>query len=64
MIWLTEIIRLNVLTNEMDCWCGPRIEADSFEEAMFKAMRVKNCHVLGTLIEEINYEQPGEAWLN
>ena len=34
MIWLTEIRAMDPQTGELADWCGPRIEADSYEEAL------------------------------
>ena len=34
MIWLTEIRAVDPQTGELTDWCGPRIEADSYEEAL------------------------------
>ena len=50
MIWLTEIKKPDPLTGEIKSWCGPRIEADSWEEAEWKIRKVKHCHILGVLV--------------
>jgi hypothetical protein len=64
MIWLTEIKKPDPLTGEIKSWCGPRIEADSWEEAEFKILKVKHCHILGVLVKEIDYEPIEPTWLN
>ena len=64
MIWLTEIKRPDPLTGEPKSWCGPRIEADSWEEARWKIRKVKHCHVIGTLVAEIDYQHIDMVWIN
>jgi len=64
MVWLTEIKKPDPFTGIIKSWCGPRIEADSWEEACCKINKVKHCQILGVLIKEIDYEPIDQTWLN
>ena len=64
MIWLTEIKRPDPLTGEPKSWCGPRIEADSWEEADEKVNHINGCQLLGVLVAEIDYQPLEMVWTN
>lgn len=64
MIWLTEIKKPDPLTGELLTFCGPRIEANSWEEAVQKIRKVKYCRVLGSLVAEIDYQHIDRIWTN
>lgn len=52
MIWLTEIYEVDPDTDELIIKEGPRIEADSYNEAC-KIAELIDCRVVGRLILEI-----------
>jgi len=56
MIWITEIRAVDPLTGELTDWCGPRIEADSFEEAenYCNTNGLGYCKIVGRLDEAID----------
>jgi hypothetical protein len=64
MIWLTEIKKRDPLSGELKTWCGPRIEADTWEEAKWTVRRIKNCKILGVLICDFEYEPMYEPCQN
>ena len=64
MIWLTEIKKPDPLTGELLTFCGPRVEADSWEEAVKKVRKIKTCRILGELVAEIDYETLDFVWTN
>jgi hypothetical protein len=64
VIWLTEIKKCDPLTGELKTWCGPRIEADSWEEACWKIRKIKHCHILGVLVQEIDCQPIDCIWPN
>lgn len=65
MYWLTEIEAVNPDTEELCLWAGPRIWADTEEEAKEFCQKhdLGYCKILGRLIDEIPYEED-IIWLN
>jgi hypothetical protein len=59
MIWLTEIEAVDPVTDELCTWAGPRIEADTEEEAQNICLRTHRgyCKVIGRFIAEIDVAQ-------
>ena len=55
MIWLTEIRAVDPQTGELTDWCGPRIEAESYEEAenFCNSNGLGYCKVVGRMDEFI-----------
>lgn len=55
MIWLTEIKAINPDTGELCKWSGPRIEADTMNEANDYCNRngLGYCHVVGKFVMDI-----------
>ena len=55
MIWLTEIRAIDPQTGELVDWCGPQIDADSFEEAenYCNSNGLGYCKIVGQLDEMI-----------
>ena len=55
MYWLTEIEATNPDTNELCTWAGPRISAETEEEARQICIMtgMGYCKVLGKFIEDI-----------
>lgn len=55
MIWLTQIKQFSQATGEMIIMAGPRIEADSYIEAVIRAG--EDIEVIGSLVAEINLNE-------
>ena len=64
MVWITEIKKPDPLTGKIKSWCGPRIEANFWEDAVIKADKIKGCEVIGILVAEIDYVNLEEVWSN
>lgn len=59
MIWITEIKAVDPATGKVCKWCGPRIEADSKEDAQnyCNSNGLGYCEIIGKYIAEIKINE-------